>query len=109
MRDTFYHLSSAPPDTQPWERAEHTIGLLKLNDEDVLPEARRDAFENYMARLEKYVDRKSKKSPPDTVHHISNAIKRMGHPTVWHEMKRQRTDYPHIAELFTAAPEALTW
>ncbi len=109
LRDTFYFVPSATRDTQPWERADHTIKLLKLNDEDVLPAARRDAYENYLARIEKYIDRKSKKRPPETLDHIAKAIKRMGHPTVWHEMKRQRSNYPEIEELFTAAPEALTW
>ena len=109
LRDTFFFVPTAAPDTRQWERARHTIDLLKLNEEDVLPAARHEAYESYTARLEKYVDRKSKSKPQPTLMLIINSLKKMGHPTVWYEMKRQRTLIPEIEELFAAAPEALDW
>jgi hypothetical protein len=33
----------------------------------------------------------------------------MGHPTVWHEMKRQGSFIPELQPLFDRAPEALRW
>lgn len=109
LRDTFFFVPIAPADTRQGERARHTIDLLKLNEEDVLPGARAEAYESYIARLEKYLDYKSKNKPPSALHPIIRSLKKMGHPTVWHEMKRQRTHLLGLEELFVAAPEALEW
>ncbi len=118
LRDTFFFIPIAPPNTKQWERADHTIELLKLNEEDVLPAAREEAYENYIARLEKYIDQKSKSKPPEVLHRLVHSITKMRHPTVWHEMKRQthvgfREPIPpnirYMKELFLAAPEALEW
>jgi uncharacterized protein (TIGR02646 family) len=85
-------------------RAEYTIEQLQLN-RDLLPEARREAFQNYCARLFEY---------GQTTDHadraaMASAIGRAGHPTVWMEMKRQSHLYADIARLFDAAPEARGW
>ena len=118
LQDTFFFLPTAPSGTQQWERADHTIKLLKLNEEDVLPTAREEAFENYVARLKDYIDQKSKDKPPEALRRLISSVVRMGHPTVWHEMKRQthlRFHEPlprnihHVKELFLIAPEALDW
>lgn len=118
LRDTFFFLPTAAPGTQRRERADHTIKLLKLNEEDVLPKAREEAYESYTARLEKYINQKSRNRPPEALALIMNSITKMGHPTVWHEMKRHarlnfREPMPgniqHIKELFLTAPEALNW
>lgn len=118
LRDTFFFLPTAMPGTQQWERADHTIKLLKLNEEDVLPAAREEAYENYVARLEKYLDQRSKDKPLEALDRLARSVTKMGHPTVWHEMKRHarlnfREPTPkniqHIKELFLTAPEALDW
>ena len=63
MHDTF-HLQPHPlADLRQRERAEHTISLLKLNEEDVLPQARRNAYDGYRDRLRRYVDHKSQGEP----------------------------------------------
>ncbi len=36
-------------------------------------------------------------------------LRRTYHPTVWAEMKRQRSLLPELRALFQAAPEALEW
>ncbi len=118
LQDTFFFLPIKAPGTQSRERAEHTIQLLKLNEEDVLPVARAEAYENYVARLEKYIYQKLGNRPPEALARLVHSITKMGHPTVWHEMKRQaQTDFhkvaprniQHLKDLFSAVPEALQW
>ena len=108
LRDTFFFVPSVASETRQWERARHTIDLLKLNEEDVLPSARHEAYESYMARLEKYVDCKLNKKQEKMLLPIISSLKKMGHPTVWREMKRQSPHIPELEELFAAAPEALS-
>ncbi|MBL8209943.1 MAG: hypothetical protein JNK87_04495 [Bryobacterales bacterium] len=90
-------------------RAEYTIELLKLNDRDPLPRARREAFHNYRARLVEYVSKAEAGASQSELHLLVDALQRMGHPTVWQEMKRQRTLIPELNTLFTQASQALTW
>lgn len=111
MQDTFFFMSSAEKGTRRCERAEYTISLLKLNDEDVLPKCRAEAYVNYRDRLGRYVKQKLEGQPLPLLQHTMNSLRRMHHPTVWQEIKRQRT-FPHHQEfnqLFEAAPEALDW
>lgn len=111
MRDTFFFLPRAAPDTREWERADHTIRLLKLNEEDVLPKSRQEAYGAYRDRLRRYVDQKARSESPEGLGHTITSLHQMRHPTVWHEMKRQRAYSHHmeINQLFAAAPEALDW
>ena len=111
MRDTFFFLPRAAPNTRDWERAKHTIDLLKLNEEDVLPKSRAEAYAGYRDRLGRYVEQKSRNDPLETLLRTSTSLQQMRHPTVSHEMKRQKTLSHHqeINRLFAAAPEALEW
>ena len=109
LKDTFFFVPRGRQGSREWERADHTIRLLKLNEEDVLPVARAEAYNSYLDRLEKYIDRKSKNRPADFLERIVSSLKRMGHPTVWQEMKRQASLIPPLEELFVSAPEAYTW
>lgn len=109
LRDTFFFLPTGLPGTTDWERAKHTIDLLKLNEEDVLPAARFEAYENYVTRLEKYARQKTDGATSQSLDPLIKSLKKMGHPTVWHEMKRQSSRNALLRELFTVAPEALTW
>ncbi len=109
LRDTFFFIPTGLPATMEWERAKHTIDLLKLNEADVLPEARHEAYENYIARLEKYTLRKNNGTTAQSLAPIMTSLKKMGHPTVWHEMKRQRLHIVELNRLFTLSPEALSW
>ncbi len=106
IRDTFLLYPTAKKETREWERARYTIEVLKLNENDVLPEARKEAYHSYIARLKEYIqDQKH----GNTTAHLVNALKRMQHPTVWHEMKRQQSRIPSLRELFSDAPAALGW
>lgn len=103
--DTFYFVPLFPEGTVEYQRAKFTIETLRLNDRDLLAEAREEAFCSYRARLVEYI---KKKENEDTTA-LVRAIKRMQHPTVWLEMKRQREFIPELDKLFNQAPEALLW
>ena len=109
LLDTFFFIPTGLPYSIDWERAKHTIDLLKLNEEDVLPAARFEAYENYVTRLEKYAHQKTGGATPHSLEPLINSLKKMGHPTVWHEIKRQKSRNAMLSQLFTVAPEALTW
>ncbi len=89
-------------------RGEYTIVTLELN-RSPLPEARGEAYDCYKALLGDYIRRRNSGSPDQTLYNLIQAIKRMRHPTVWREMKRQHTRIQELDELFTEAPEALHW
>lgn len=109
LAGTFFLLPAADDDTRAASRAKYTIELLQLNDRDFLVAARREAFRNYLARLRWYRRRKSEGAERDELESMADDIRRMSHPTVWQEMKRQRHLHPHLKELFENAPEALDW
>ncbi|MCX6379572.1 MAG: hypothetical protein NT023_08865 [Armatimonadetes bacterium] len=109
LRGTFYFFPRTAKDSRDWQRAKFTIDLLLLNEVDLLPTARAEAYGSYVARLKEYVHDKAAGSPSNALVHKEAAIKRMQHPTVWREMKRQQERIPALQELFTLAPEALTW
>jgi hypothetical protein len=89
-------------------RATYTITTLTLN-RDILPAARREAYEAYKDRLDLYIVRRDRGDSQDALDRRIKALRRMPHPTVWHEMKRQQQAIPELAALFAQAPEALTW
>lgn len=104
LAGTFSFLPRASQNgSREYRRAEYTIEVLALN-RDVLLRARREAYHSYRARLHEYASATSRRRQP-----LAAAIKRMCHPTVWHEMRRQRADIPELAKLFNQVPEALNW
>jgi hypothetical protein len=107
--DTFLFVPTAPAGSPNHLRASYTITLLRLNQRDYLPVARREAFHSYRARLMQYVVELESGADPVTLALLVTALKRMQHPTVWQEMRRQRSLIPNLNSLFTRAPEALTW
>lgn len=118
-------------------KAAYTIKLLQLSDRPALTEARKKAFQFYrdrlrdcaeaeqatthaalahlVARLEPDHERVDNTLPlrqeqDRVIQAICRAIQSYAHPTVWHEMKRQRQLLPAIDRWFAQAPvEALTW
>lgn len=95
--------------SQEFERASYTIQILRLNQRDYLPVARREAYESYKSRLLEYVRMRDAGADNSSLGLLIAAIKRMQHPTVWSEMSRQRDWVPELTHLFGLAPEALTW
>lgn len=104
--DTFFFVPSHAKGTQEYLRADYTIGVLRLNERDYLPRARGEAYGSYRARLSEYCSEKAKGNPTAA---LVNALRRLQHPTVWAEMKRQRVHLPDIDHMFVISPEALAW
>ena len=90
------------------ERAEYTIGVLKLN-RDVLLEARREAYRSYRARLFEYRGLRDSGASDADLAILRKPITTSIHPTVWREMQRQHALINTLAELFEDVPEALNW
>ena len=109
MDITFYLLPRVELSRRNRLRAEYTIDLLHLNDRDLLPKARRNAFGSYRARLVEYAAKKQRDASPAALQLLRDDLLQMPHPTVWAEMKRQRADYPELNRLFQQVPEALDW
>lgn len=109
LRETFLFVPTLGLSRSDELRARRTLDILGLNRRDYLAEARRAAFDDYNRHLEAYVQRKAEAAPTDELARRASSIARRQHPTVWHEMRRQRDRYAHLRRLFGAAPEALTW
>ena len=92
-----------------FDRAQYTIETLHLDDRDHLPAARRDAYEQYASLLHRYVFKTMAQAAQESRARTVAVLRRTYHPTVWAEMKRQRSLLPELRALFQAAPEALEW
>ncbi|MCY4468949.1 MAG: hypothetical protein OXC08_09525 [Thiotrichales bacterium] len=103
LRETFEFTPMGDEGTQDYERASHTIEVLGLNDRDYLVKARKTAFENYCALLDKYAWERDPRRRCVVMH----AIRANNHPTVWWEMKRQQQRWEELAVLFAHAPDFL--
>ncbi len=110
LQDTFF-FSESNPDAGSLDhlRARQVIEILGLNSRDYLPRARAEAFDSYCARLEQYISRRNGGRAQAVLDRLKRSLKRMGHPTVWQEMKRQHQQIPQLRDLFDEAPEALAW
>jgi hypothetical protein len=106
---TFLFVPTAPDGSREFQRASYTIEILRLNSRDHLPVARREAYGSYKARLTEYVHKRDAGTGSPALRHMIEAIRRMQHPTVWFEMRRQSPRIPELAHLFGFAPEALRW
>lgn len=106
---TFLFLPIATEGTKDYERATYTIATLRLNARDILLEAREEAYHSYRARLSEYITEKLNGVPQQKLDLRIQALKRMGHPTVWKEMQRQHKSIPELMTLFGQASEALNW
>jgi hypothetical protein len=106
---TFLFVPTSAPLSREFERAKYTIELLRLNQRDHLPVARREAYWSYRARLVEYVHRRDAGADGTALGRLIDALRRMQHPTVWSEMRRQHSRITELTHLFGAAPEALTW
>jgi hypothetical protein len=110
LRDTFWFLPLGEKGSEAFDRADYTIKILGLNEErPYLPSVRREAYEDYRARLLAYIQSKQEGASEEQLQSLISALRRKGHPTVWAEMKRQHLLIPELRDLFAQAPEALGW
>lgn len=105
---TGFFIEIADKGTHEYARAEYTIELLNLN-RDGLPEARKSAYKNFVARLEAYIHRKNNSTSASQLDEIKIGFYDMLHLTVWEEIKRQKDDYSALKNIFQEIPEALEW
>ncbi|HEY0190396.1 MAG TPA: hypothetical protein VGC42_04690 [Kofleriaceae bacterium] len=109
LRDTFYLLPSAARGTRDHARAEYTIKTLRLNARDVLPRARRQAYEDYVGLLHRYRRERDDGAGEPRLRQLSAGLRARQHPTVWREMLRCRDRLPELRTLFADLPEAADW
>lgn len=108
LRGTFHFVATATKGSRAYERAHYTIETLKLN-RDLLVEARKQAFKDYVALLKHYVSAKRGGEGPEALDDLRCTIVRRQHPTVWREMQRQHDKHAGLSSLFRDAAEALSW
>jgi uncharacterized protein (TIGR02646 family) len=92
-----------------YRRAEYTITLLNLNDDEVLAVARAGAYGEYRARLSEYITVKKAGASAARLNELRRGIIRNRHPTVWREIQRQWNLVPEFKKLFAQVPEAKSW
>ncbi len=110
LQDTFYFEPvSTDKASLHHRRAKAAIEVLGLNVRDYLCRARAEAYDSYLARLSQYIQWREAGVEPAKLERLKSSLQRMGHPTVWAEMKRQRDRLPVLRHLFGQAPEALGW
>lgn len=109
LRDTFYFLPIAMPQSREFRRADYTIMTLGLNIRDELVAARREAFESYRARLSEYVSGQEQGKTARYLQRQIRALQAMQHPFVWAEMKRSSGRRQDLEVLFKAVPAAFKW
>src|SRR5262249_22788194 len=96
---TFYFLPKSQQGSKEYQRAKYTIEILRLNERDYLQVARQGAYKHYRAHLIEYINKRDAGDPEKELQALINFLKGMQHPTVWQEMKRQRTLIPELAML----------
>jgi uncharacterized protein (TIGR02646 family) len=116
-----------------YKKARYTIDLLELNVDEILPNCRKVATQNFLTYLKNCVEIQKKKKfeeleklvdsdflPLDRsqpfqdekarfFNEFKNRIQTSSHPTVWEQMKLHRQLLPITNQLFEALPEALNW
>ena len=106
---TFRFIPSIGINAQDNLRAKYTIEILRLNDREYLVEARKQAFVNFRARLNEYIQQRDNGATQNELDNLIKGIKDSNHQTVWHEMKRFRSYINPLNQLFNNALESLTW
>jgi uncharacterized protein (TIGR02646 family) len=107
--NTFRFVSLAEPGSRAAKRAEYTLDVLGLNRRELLPRARREAYLSYRARIVEFGHKRDGGANEKELTLLIDALGNMQHPTVFHEMRRQRELVPELKKLFKKVPEALNW
>jgi hypothetical protein len=126
-----YHPIGFDPTTREYQRADYTIELLDLKNENLV-QTMRNQHRFFIFSLEKYKQVKEAKDF-DTLKVIvgdfpfineqedffaeqqrilinfKDSIQNAMYPTIWDELKRQREFLSHTNALFNALKEALLW
>jgi hypothetical protein len=115
-----------------FKKGEYTLRILKLNDRSSLVKGRKAARDEYLNLLKQYIFVKKGKDFDDIkravhcfpavneeipfiqekqniIESIEKKIKSHRHPTVWHELVRQRESRSDLNRLFLEVPEVILW
>jgi hypothetical protein len=115
-----------------FKKGDYTLKILKLNDRATLVQGREAARDEYLNLFKQYIAVKKAtdfealkmavhgfpsinedvpflEEKQNIITSIHKKIKSNHHPTVWHELVRQRTLKPSLIKLFEEAPEAILW
>lgn len=107
--ETGMFLSLGGKKSKRYQRAEYTLKILGLNERQRERKQRVGAYQTYRVYLEHYIEKRDAGKPAEELERHVKDMREKGHPTVWAEMKRQRSVIKELNELFTQAPEALNW
>jgi hypothetical protein len=107
--DTFFFTPRPGISAADIDRANYTLGVLRLNTRPLLPHAREQSYKNYRLRLGDYVRERQAGASEEVLQKSRNALLSMGHVSVWREMVRQRYAIAEVDQLFRDAPEAAQW
>ena len=106
--ETFFFENTAQPGTPEHARVQWTLKKLALNERDTLVTARKVAFQDYCRWLHHAVQAQVA-GDNALLARLHHELEKKNHPTVWEEMKRQRSELPEIDNLLSAVPFVLTW
>jgi len=109
LRETYFFIPLAAKGTRDHARADYTIRTLRLNIRPELPQARHEAYLDYVGRVRHYKHERDAKASATRLVQLRQAVQRRQHPTVWREMLRQREKLPELQALFADVPEAAGW
>ena len=87
----------------------HVSTTINGQPAEFLCEARRNAYDSFVTRLESYIQKRESGAPQASLNKIIRSLQRMTHQTVWQEMQRRRQVIPELKSLFAQASEALNW
>ena len=107
LENTFLFKPRRVLDSVRRKRAEYTLDVLRLN-KDVLTEGRREAFGDFLGRLESYGRAFRKGASADQLQRRRQEVLKKQHITVWREMQRQ-AHTPLLKPLFALVPGAEKW
>lgn len=109
MLGTFWFVPAHRAGSEEFRRAEYTIAVLRLNDRDVLPKARRNAFVAFRSLLGDYRSSRDRGLSEDELRVLKTGVLRQPHQTVFREMIRRGHSIRGLSELVSAIPEAMAW
>lgn len=115
-----------------FKKGDYTLRILKLNERATLVQGREVALKEYLRLLKEYIAVKNAtdfeglkmavhdfpavdenipffEEKQNFIMSIQKEIKSHRHPTVWHELVRQRALKSSLNKLFEEAPEAILW
>lgn len=106
--NTFEFQPKSTLNLQDHRRAVYTRDTLRIN-KDFLTKARKEAFDDFAGRICRYYKAERDHEPPAVLAMMRQELLKKQYITVWREMQRQYTTYPHLQKLFSLVPGIEHW